>query len=132
MIDIIYNDKMFFSNRKNTQYIGKAAEVVAQNYLQKKGLILLEKNFYCRFGEIDLIMQEGNTVVFIEVRCRKIGAQVTAEESITAQKIRKIRKTAEYYVMSLNEVPDCRFDVIAMTHNPSNSGYTIDWLKQAF
>lgn len=132
MIYLIYNDLMFFSNKKNTQQIGKGAEIAACNYLQKKGLHLLEKNFYCRWGEIDLIMQEGNTVVFIEVRCRKANAQVTAKESITAQKIKKIRKTAEYYIMSLNEIPDCRFDVIAITHNPDNSRYTIDWLKQAF
>lgn len=118
--------------KMDTNNVGKAAEKAALKYLQHQGLMLLEKNFRSRFGEIDLIMQSDKTVVFVEVRCRKRHNPVTAAESITPQKIKKIIKTAEYYLMSLDFLPDCRFDVMAMTHNPADSSYTIDWLQQAF
>ncbi len=110
--------------------IGQNAEKIACQYLQDNGLKLLKKNFHSRFGEIDLIMQDGNTLVFIEVRCRRNNAQVSAAESVSFAKIQKIRKTAEYYLLQLEEVPNCRFDVIAMIHNGNN--YHIDWIQNAF
>lgn len=114
------------------QHIGKMAEKTALNYLKQHGLVLVEKNFHSRFGEIDLIMRDGDTWVFIEVRCRAKNALVTASASITPQKIRKIRKTAQYYSRQFKEMPNCRFDVMAMTHDFAHSGYTIDWIKNAF
>lgn len=112
--------------------IGEPAEKAACRYLQQRGVKLLKKNFHSRFGEIDLIMQDGETLVFIEVRCRQVDAQVGAAESVTFAKMQKIRKTAQYYLLQFDEVPNCRFDVIAMTHNKQDSDYTIEWIKNAF
>ena len=127
---------MIFFNKIKTitkqQNIGQRAETKALQYLKRRGLKLLKKNYYCRFGEIDLIMQEKKVIVFIEVRFRKPNTQVSAAESITNQKINKIRKTAAHYLMQYQTTPNCRFDVTAMTHNAVDSGYTIDWIKNAF
>ncbi len=112
--------------------IGEQAEKSACRYLQQQGLKLLKKNFHSRFGEIDLIMQDDDTVVFVEVRCRQANAQVNSLESVTASKIEKIRKTATYYLLQFEQLPCCRFDVIAMIHNGDNSDYNIDWIKNAF
>ncbi len=112
--------------------IGQKAEKVACRYLQNNGLKLLTKNFHSRFGEIDLIMQDNDTLVFIEVRCRQQNAQVSAAESVSFAKIQKIRKTAEHYLLQFEQMPNCRFDVIAMIHNGKNSDYNIDWIQNAF
>ncbi len=112
--------------------IGQNAEKVACRYLKNNGLKLLAKNYHSRFGEIDLIMQDDETLVFVEVRCRQANAQVSAAESVNFAKIQKIRKTAEHYLLGFEEMPNCRFDVIAMIHNGQDSDYNIDWIKDAF
>lgn len=117
-----------FSRKK----IGDLAEKTAKSHLKQHGLKHLASNYSCRFGEIDLIMQDGETIVFVEVRCRQENALVSAAASITPQKIAKIQKTAQHYLLQFSEMPNCRFDVIAMTHNSSNLGYTIEWIKAAF
>ncbi len=128
-----YNSAMKLFKKKTTAAIGKTAEATAVRFLQKRGLKLLTQNYRCRFGEIDIIMSDKkDTVIFIEVRCRADGAAVNAAESITPQKIRKIQTTAQHYLMTLKEIPACRFDVIAMTHNPHSDDYNIEWLKDAF
>lgn len=118
--------------RLSRRNIGSAAEAAACQFLRQRGVKLLQKNYHSRFGEIDLIMQEGDTILFVEVRCRKKQAQVNAAESISFAKIKKIRQTAKYYLLQFKLLPDCRFDVIAMTHDVGKSGYTIEWIKNAF
>jgi putative endonuclease len=112
--------------------IGQQAEQAACNYLQQKGLQLEDKNFSSKFGEIDLIMKDGEFLVFIEVRLRTNLNYATALESVTRQKQRKIIKTAQFYLQTqglLDKVP-CRFDVIAVTF--SDVEIDFDWIKNAF
>lgn len=123
---------MSWFKKSNSKNIGQQAEKAALRYLQQQGLTLLEQNYRSRFGEIDLIMQDKTTLVFVEVRCRQAAAEVSALESIDANKIIKIEKTALWYLKHFEEVPDCRFDVIAMTHHTEKIGYTIEWIKAAF
>ena len=73
-----------------TSNVGHQAEQLALDYLQSHGLRLLERNFRGRFGEIDLIMLDGHTLVFIEVRLRKSKNFGGAEQSITASKQNKL------------------------------------------
>ncbi len=112
--------------------IGQQAEDAACHYLKRQGLKLVHRRFHCRFGEIDLIMRDKACWVFVEVRCRADGALVSACESISAEKMRKIRKTAEFFLMQFDELPDCRFDVIAMSYSRDKIGYAIDWIPDAF
>jgi len=113
---------------------------MALKHLKNKGLTLIATNYYSRFGEIDLIMQDKAVIVFVEVRCRQANAQVSALESISPEKIAKITQTAEHYLMRYDELPECRFDIVAITINAENRktakknamGYNLKWIQQAF
>lgn len=112
-----------------TQQIGAVAEEYACKYLRKQGLKLVARNFRCKLGEIDLIMQDNNELVFVEVRCRKNNNFGTSAESVTYSKQKKLLRAAEYYLSQLHDANKlCRFDVIAIT-SESN---TLEWIKNAF
>ncbi|HSS47238.1 MAG TPA: YraN family protein [Burkholderiales bacterium] len=108
---------------------GVAAEKHAATFLQKQGLKLLETNYRCRFGEIDLIMRDGDTLVFAEVRLRKNQNFGGAAASITAQKQARLVKTARHYLSSLKTPPACRFDAVLLSET---GGREIEWIKNAF
>lgn len=116
----------------NTQQIGHNYEQKAADYLQQQGLTLVTRNFQCKLGEIDLIMRDGDYLVFVEVRYRSASHYGDSRETITYSKQRKLRKTAELYLVQqkLWEKIACRFDVIAIDEN--KQAYTIDWIKNAF
>lgn len=107
---------------------GEKAEQIASLYLQAQGLTLITSNYRSRFGEIDLIMREGQTLVFIEVRLRKNKTFGGAEASITPSKQHKTVITAEYYLQQQG-AQACRFDAILMDKEDANS---ITWIKNAF
>jgi putative endonuclease len=104
------------------------AEKKALKYLLEQGLTLLHQNYYCRFGEIDLIMLDQDTLVFVEVRYRKSGNFGGALASINKTKQRKIINTAKHYLIQLASEPYCRFDAIALNDTES----TPLWIKNAF
>lgn len=114
---------------------GKFFEQSALAYLQSQGLVLISKNWLMpKVGELDLVMMETgsawDTLVFIEVRQRRLGAFGDAMMSVTPAKQRKIIKTARHF---LSENPDyscyeCRFDVVAFTDNHAEP----EWLSGAF
>jgi putative endonuclease len=117
---------------QSTCKIGKIAENNACNYLQQHGLKLIANNYLCKLGEIDLIMQDKNCLVFVEVRTRDNKSLVNSLESIDQHKQRKIIKTANYYLQQkklMNKIP-CRFDVVAVNQKENNVQY--HWIKQAF
>ena len=103
--------------------IGSQAEQVALTYLVKNGLVLVQANFYSRFGEIDLIMRDKDSYIFVEVKQRKAGLN-HAVESITPAKQRKLVKTAQYFLLKLAKDVNCRFDAVVL----DNDGQ-IEWLK---
>ena len=114
---------------------GLDAELACCRYLQQQGLKLLAKNYHGRRGELDLIMRDRNTVVFVEVRYRKNAAFGGALESITSSKQQKLRITAEQYLQQETDLTNGRFDVVAMTgkvQNNSPESYTFEWIKNAF
>ena len=108
---------------------GGDAEQSAMLYLQRQGLVLVERNYRCRFGEIDLIMSEGKTLVFVEVRMRASDAFGGAAASITSAKQTKLLRAARHYLSRLENQPSCRFDAVLMTgvRNPN-----IEWIRNAF
>lgn len=107
---------------------GQIAERRSLNYLKKQGLRLIQRNYHCRYGEIDLIMSEAETLVFVEVRYRSSQQFGGAVTSITSSKITKLRNTAEHYLMTnkLSEI-DCRFDMVGLSGKLSKP--EIEWLK---
>lgn len=107
---------------------GQLAEHIAATFLQQQGLILLEKNFRCKYGEIDLIMRDGETLVFVEVRLRSNQNFGGAALSITQSKQQKLSRTAEQY-LQIHGNCDCRFDAILMQTIDIKA---VEWLKNAF
>jgi putative endonuclease len=124
--------------------IGALAELFAAQFLLEHGLKLVAKNYRCRFGEIDLILQDGETLVFAEVRLRNSKNFGGAAASIDLNKQRKLVSTAQHYLCTLPRIPLCRFDAVLLSTNPSSgnsSGQSIEpefrvadieWIKNAF
>jgi putative endonuclease len=107
---------------------GSEAEHAAATFLQQKGLKLLERNHATRHGEIDLIMQDGSTLVFVEVRLRSNTGFGGAAMSITPAKQQRIIRTAEHYLQR-NGSHASRFDVVLMSRI---DGRDIEWIQNAF
>jgi putative endonuclease len=111
---------------------GQIAEQNALTFLQSRGLKLLEQNYRFKTGEIDIIMRDQDTLVFVEVRYRKSDRYGSGAESITIAKRRRIINTAKHFLMKkkYSEKP-CRFDVISAS-GPTDDGMKLDWIKNAF
>ncbi len=109
---------------------GQAYEVLACDYLRQQGLELVDKNFHSRHGEIDLIMRQQTTLVFIEVRYRKDRSFGGAVASITAAKQKRLELTALAYLQKLGREVDARFDLLAIHGTPSN--LDIEWIQNVF
>jgi putative endonuclease len=93
---------------------GARAEAMAAEYLMRKGLTIVARNFRTRFGEIDLIARDGALLVFVEVRMRRSAAHGGAAESITPRKRTRLVAAANGYLAMLGREPPCRFDAILM------------------
>lgn len=105
---------------------GQEAENLAAEFLQRQGLKLVERNFRCRLGEIDLIMKDRNTLVFVEVRLRKNNHFGGAGASITSHKQGKLIRAAQHYLQQQTAQPPCRFDALLL------DGGKMEWIKDAF
>ncbi len=108
---------------------GEQAEQWAAHYLQEHGLKLIERNYRSRFGEIDLIMQDGAMLVFVEVRMRRNGDFGGAAASIDAHKQQRIIRTSQQYLSGLARTPACRFDAVLLG---DAQGAGVHWVKNAF
>lgn len=111
--------------------LGLKGEQIAKRYLKRKGFRVLECNFQCRFGEIDLVARDKDCLVFCEVRTRSAGALVSPTESITFAKQQKLMKTARFYLQLHQLDTAARFDVIAVTRQ-DNGRFTVEHLENAF
>lgn len=109
---------------------GAQAELTAAKYLQQQGLQLLQSNYRCRFGEIDLILKDRDTLVFVEVRLRSRSDFGGAAASIDARKQHKLILAAQHYLANVSPQPPCRFDALLLASAEGGEG--IEWLKNAF
>ncbi len=110
---------------------GAWAEKRALTFLLEKGFQCLEKNFYWKYGEIDLIMKDKNMIVFVEVRSLHHSSDIHPAETISASKIKKIKKTALYYLtLHYKTEHPVRFDVVFITGTPEN--FMAEHIKDAF
>lgn len=117
----------------NKRKTGAAYERKAGSYLQKCGYEILEYNYRCRLGEIDIIAKDGSYLVFCEVKYRSNRRMGTPAEAVTLKKQQTISKCAMYYVTThgLSYLP-CRFDVVSISDCPEKGTDTIDLIKNAF
>lgn len=111
--------------------LGLAAENLACAYLQRSGLLLLHRNYRCRRGELDLVMRQGDTTVFVEVRYRSPSAYADGIASVDRHKQARLLAAAQHYLL---QYPDaarrpCRFDVVAIT--PERGENRVEWITNA-
>ncbi len=115
-----------FSKRQ----IGNQYETLAKQFLLRQGLRFIDQNFLTKVGEIDLIFQQDETIVFVEVNYRNNDRFGSAAEMVTRAKMRKLVKTAQIWLnrqKHLKHPIDYRFDVIAI----HDSGQDINWIQNA-
>ena len=112
--------------------LGDNSEAMAQNYLEQRGYRLVQKNFRCKTGEIDLIMQKGEMLIFAEVRSKTSSRYGEPLETVNKAKQDKIKKAAAYYLYTHPKQADCycRFDVLSVLW--INSTPQITWIEDAF
>ena len=119
--------------RSTRQQAGREAEAFALQYLQQQGLRLIEQNWLCKRGELDLVMLDGDTVVFVEVRYRRHIGWGGAIESVDFRKQEKLVTAAQLFLQQVPEWADhpCRFDVIAIEGDPGSAA-PLSWIRSAF
>ncbi|MCK8516280.1 YraN family protein [Methylonatrum kenyense] len=107
---------------------GRSAERTARRFLEKAGMRLLDENWQARCGELDLVMQDGETLVFVEVRYRGAGAWADGAASIDSRKQARVIRAAQLWLQRHGN-PDrpCRFDVISLGRTAEP-----DWIRNAF
>ena len=106
---------------------GAGAEELALQFLLARGLRLKARNYACRMGEIDLILEHGEALVFVEVRQRRNRTFGGAAGSITARKRERILATARHYLADRGRFPVCRFDAVLV-----DGEGRIEWIRDAF
>lgn len=112
----------------NKRKVGGIYEGLACDYLRDKGYEILERNYFTRRGELDIIAREGETTVFVEVKYRSSIANGEPYEAVTPTKLMHLMKAAEYYLISHGGMERrARFDVVSILKTPA--GYKIKHLK---
>lgn len=111
---------------------GACYEDIALDHLERAGLALIERNYTCRYGEIDLVMRERDTVVFVEVRYRRGGVFGDGIDSVDAGKRAKLVRAAEVFLVNHPRLAGaaCRFDVVAISGDATAPA--LDWRRNAF
>jgi len=114
--------------QRTSKSIGDSAEEKARNYLIKQGIQILDTNYRCKLGEIDIIAKQDNTLLFVEVKFRKNSKFGSPSEMVTPQKQKRIVKSTQHYLQAHSNLANkaCRFDVISIQQND------IEWIKNAF
>ncbi|HGJ64241.1 TPA: YraN family protein [bacterium] len=119
--------------QRSKKQVGDKGEDIASDFLTKKGYEVIQRNYRCRFGEIDIIAEHDGTIIFVEVKTRHTASFGMPQEAITASKIRKISKTAVLYVQERALIDHaCRFDVIAITYPKYSLEPNILHIENAF
>lgn len=118
--------------RRGTTEQGRWAETAAARHLQQAGLGLWDRNYRCRCGEIDLVMQEGAVLVFVEVRYRRSSDFGSGAESVHAAKQQRIIRAAQHYLQMHPQRARgaCRFDVVIVSGTDAAAG--LEWIRDAF
>lgn len=118
--------------KSNNKVTGNRGEEIANEYLQKKGYKILERNFRTRFGEIDIVCSDGPTLVFVEVKT-KIGHDFgEPEEMVNKSKIGKVKRMGEVYLQNKGMSIGCRVDVVAIVLENSGSVERIEHYQAVY
>ena len=119
----------------NIGVTGTKGEDMVARFVQTKGFNVVKRNYQCRFGEIDIIAENGDTIAFIEVKTRKLDSLVPLEYTVDFHKRKRIMLTAEDYLSKTECDLQPRFDVALVTVSPkteNTSGYSLKYIENAF
>lgn len=117
----------------NRREFGKAGEAIAYRYLKRRGYAVLEKNYRTRLGEIDIVAEDGDVLVFVEVKMKRSDAYGLPEEAINSKKIRKLTRLAQLYIKHKNLYnKKARFDVVSILYGGVFRRKSIKLIKNAF
>ncbi len=114
-------------SRKGSRY-----EELALEWLHARGMKLVQRNYRCKLGEIDLVMRERELLVFVEVRCRGSSSLVAACETVDPRKQQKLLRTARHFLLCNQQLADmpCRFDVLGISTRGDRTDF--EWIRNAF
>jgi len=113
--------------------LGKHGEETGAAWLGARGMRIVERNYRCRLGEIDLVGEIDETLVFVEIRSRSSDNWGTPAESVNYRKQRKLRQLAAWYLgQSGREGSACRFDVLSLLFDEGWENAKIEWIRDAF
>lgn len=116
----------------NRRELGIRGEKIARDFLDQNGYKIIETNYRCPEGEIDIVAQVGNTLVFVEVRTRRSLEFGTPEESITYRKMQKLKAVAAHYDQNREDLPASRrIDVLAIQMDKSGRLSRIELIENA-
>lgn len=116
--------------KNHNKNFGKLGEDIATEYLQKKGYVVLERNYKYSRVEIDLIAKQQNEIVFVEVKTRSSDQMAYPEQAVGRAKQRNICLAANYYLEQVLHYESARFDIIAVVKN--NNKFEIEHIEDAF
>ena len=117
----------------SSQSSGERGESLALHHLRGKGYAIIETNYRKRYGEIDIIARDRDTLVFIEVKYRRHGGFGTGLEAVDGRKQQRLCRVAAEYLQSHHQGEcNARFDVIAVSPKPDGSGAMIEHIENAF
>lgn len=118
--------------RSSTRAAGAQFEAQAERALERHGLSTVARNFTCRGGELDLVMIDRGTLVFVEVRYRRSSRFGSAAETIGQTKQARLLRAAQIFLLRNARYADypCRFDVVALSGDPARP--EMDWIAGAF
>ncbi len=118
---------------KRHAFLGRAGEDAAIRHLEGLGLDIVERNYRCRLGEVDIIAREGDTLCFIEVKARRMGAFGGGLEAVEGRKRAQVRRVATYYLSRFGDTPPaCRFDATEVWLDQSGRPQRVHVVKNAF
>lgn len=118
---------------KENKTIGNYGEQLARKHLKESGYTILDRNFKCKTGEIDIIAKKYNTITFVEVKSRYNRLYGNPCESVNYIKKLRIYKAAQFYIIKNNLTNfDFRFDVIEIAFNYNNNDNTLNHIENAF
>ncbi len=114
----------------NTRELGRLGENLAKKFLTARSYKIIKENFWCRYGEVDLIAEEANDLVFIEVKLLKSVSFILPQEQVDRKKQEQIKRVTRYYLSRYPKTKNIRFDVVAINYQQGNSRIKI--FKNAF
>ncbi len=119
---------------RNIKELGKKGEDITALHLKKQGFIIFKRNYHSRFGEIDIIAEKDDLLLFVEVKTRFENAMVSPSEAVDYSKQNKIRITAKNFISKTFMDYRCRFDVaeVFVSLNDGKYEFTLNYIENAF